>query len=191
MRKLLVMVGVSGFILGCEDRLKEYEHLKEPRLCKMAKQKMLVVEMVGEPGSVGKIAFKTLFGTYYKLKEKKGFRPPAPRGRFPKPLETPKDEWVCIFGLPIPEEVETLPEQKGKIKARIEYWDYGEVAEILHIGPYHKEAPTIERLHKFIEEKGYKIVGAHEEEYIKGPGRFFAGDPEKYITIIRYRVKRE
>jgi hypothetical protein len=32
------------------------------------------------------------------------------------------------------------------------------------------------------------IAGAHEEEYIKGPTMTGKGDPEKYVTIIRYQV---
>jgi hypothetical protein len=39
-------------------------------------------------------------------------------------------------------------------------------------------------------DSGYVIAGEHEEEYIKGPGMFSKGDPEKYLTIIRYRVKK-
>jgi hypothetical protein len=30
----------------------------------------------------------------------------------------------------------------------------------------------------------------HEEEYIKGPGMIFAGNPETYLTIIRYPVQK-
>jgi hypothetical protein len=95
--------------------------------------------------------------------------------------------------MPVPENVAELPEYEAEPGLTIELttWEYGEVAEILHIGPYDKEEPTIEKLHTFIEENGYKIVGLHEEEYLKGPGMFFKGNPEKYYTIIRYQVKKE
>ncbi len=33
-------------------------------------------------------------------------------------------------------------------------------------------------------------TGEHEEEYLKGPGMFGTGGPEKYLTIIRYRLKK-
>lgn len=64
------------------------------------------------------------------------------------------------------------------------------MAEILHVGPYTAEAPTISRLKKFIVESGFEVIGEHEEEYLKGPGMFFKGNPEKYYTIIRYRIRR-
>jgi len=43
----------------------------------------------------------------------------------------------------------------------------------------------------FIEENEYKVTGAHEEEYLKGPGMFFMGNPKKYQTIIRYPVEKK
>ena len=44
--------------------------------------------------------------------------------------------------------------------------------------------PTIEKIKTFISERGYEINGDHEEEYLKGPGMFFKGNPKKYRTII-------
>ena len=49
---------------------------------------------------------------------------------------------------------------------------------------------TILRLHDFIDSQGYRIIGEHEEEYLRGPGMFSRGNPEKYYTIIRYRVAK-
>jgi hypothetical protein len=173
--------------------LEKYAHLKDPQINTMPRQKMIIVVAKGDPNVVGKKALRALFKIFYKLKGKeKGLKHVAPRARFPKPFDTPKNEWINIYGLPIPESVETLPGQKkGDISGvKIEYWEYGKVAEILHIGPYNKETPTIEKLHKFIKDKGYKIVGAHEEEYLKGPGMIFKGDPNKYWTIIRYRIEK-
>ena len=67
----------------------------------------------------------------------------------------------------------------------METWKYGTVAEILHIGPYSEEGPSIEKLHKFIGESGCEIAGAHEEEYLTRP-------TAKVIkTIIRYPVRRK
>ena len=68
-------------------------------------------------------------------------------------------------------------------------WAYGDVAEILHVGPYNAEQPDIERLLNFIKSRGYRVVGDHEEEYVRGPGMLFASDPDKYLTIIRLRVE--
>ena len=49
--------------------------------------------------------------------------------------------------------------------------------------------PDIQHLRAFIESQGYRVVGDHEE-YVKGPGMIFAGDPDTYLTIIRLRVEK-
>jgi hypothetical protein len=186
-----VVIIIFLFFTSRGRNLGKYGYLKEPGIHTMPRQKMIVVEIQGDPNVVGKKAFSALYRTIYKLeREVKGLKVAAPRARWPKPFDTPKNEWIGRYGLPIPETVETLPAQK-KAEVKIEYWEYGEVAEILHIGPYSEEAPTIERLYQFIKDKGYKIVGVHEEEYLKGPGMFFKGNPRKYQTIIRYRVEKE
>jgi hypothetical protein len=79
--------------------------------------------------------------------------------------------------------------QEG-IKASLAIWEYGEVAEILHLGPYSREDSTMNRLREFVHREGYVIIGGHEEEYVVGPTVSSKGDPEKYITVIRYRVRR-
>ncbi|MEW5767723.1 MAG: GyrI-like domain-containing protein [bacterium] len=190
---IIFVAGIFLFFMAKGPDISQFEHLKEPKISTMKDQKMIVVEVKGNPNVVGKDAFPTLYKTFYKLKTKvKRSRPPAPRARWPKPLDTPKNEWTGIYGLPISETVNSLPAKKeAEPEVKIDYWEYGEVAEILHIGPYSKETPTIEKLHQFIKDNGYRTVGDHEEEYIKGPGMFLKGNPEKYITIIRYRVKKQ
>ena len=94
------------------------------------------------------------------------------------------------FGIPVPEEVIEIPEQKGELKIELKYWEYSEMAQILHIGAYSDESPTVDLLEVYAKEKGYKLAGLHEEEYLKGPGMFFKGDPKKYQTIIRYKVEK-
>jgi hypothetical protein len=91
----------------------------------------------------------------------------------------------------VPEAVSDLPKNvAGPMPTVITTWAYGDVAEILHVGSYSTEQPDIERLHAFIDSHGYRVVGDHEEEYVKGPGMIFAGDPNAYLTIIRLRVEK-
>lgn len=192
LRGVMVLV-ISGFLFGCARNLKEFAYLQEPQMRTMPKQKMLVAEVHGDPGIVSSEAFSVLYKTIYQLKrEVKGLKISPPRGRFPKPFDTPRNEWVNIYGLPIPESAASLPAQKKPSlpEVKIEYWEYGEVAEILHIGPYSAETPTIKKLCQFIKANGYEIVEVHEEEYLKGPGMFFKGNPAKYQTIIRYRIQK-
>ena len=37
---------------------------------------------------------------------------------------------------------------------------------------------------------GYEVSGLHEEDYLKGPGFLFAGNPDEYLTLIRYPVSK-
>jgi hypothetical protein len=182
---------IGGFLLMRGPDLSAYESLREPRIRTMESQKMLVVELKGDPNVVAGKAFGALFKTFYQLQGvQKAGRPPAPRARWPLSLDTPKGEWVGVYGLPLPATVEALPGNADPL-ARIATWDYGAVAEILHVGPYSAEAPTVERLKAFISQQGYQKTGDHEEEYLRGPGMFGKGDPSKYYTIIRYRIEKE
>jgi len=181
---LVLCVLTLAFVMGEAQDLSQYEHLKEPQINKMPQQKMLAVEAKGDPNVVGQEAFSLLFRTFFSLK---GVRISPPRARWLNLFIDPKEEWVGLYALPLPESITELPSEVEGV--RIEYWDYGEVAEILHIGPYSEETPTIIKLHKFIQEKGYQISGPHEEVYLKGPG--MASDPSEYWTIIRYQVKKK
>ena len=172
--------------------LSKYEYLKTPEITKIADQKMLVVTAVGDPNKIVPKSFGLLFQTYFKLKNNKmGMQPP--RARWPKPFTTPKDQWLGLYALPVSQTAELpegLKQTDPNVKVEFQAWKYGTVAQILHIGSYTAEAPTVEKLKKSIREEGYRIVGPHEEEYLKGPGMFGPGDPNKYYTIIRYSVAK-
>ncbi|KUG20976.1 hypothetical protein ASZ90_009279 [hydrocarbon metagenome] len=60
-------------------------------------------------------------------------------------------------------------------------------AQILHVGPYSAEGPTVARLHRFIEEQGYLFNGKHHEIYLSDPRRAM---PERLKTIIRQPVRQ-
>jgi hypothetical protein len=193
---IVVVVGVIAvfmyYMMQGPD-LTKYASLKEPQISTVPDQKMLVVEAKGDPNVAGEKAFGLLFQMYFKMKgTPKGPGQPAPRARWPIALDTPKTEWVGLYAMPVPETTTELPEYEAapELKVSLTTWEYGEVAEILHIGPYDKEQPTVGRLMEFIKAQGYETVGAHEEEYLKGPTMFSKGNPEKYVTIIRYRVKK-
>jgi len=58
----------------------------------------------------------------------------------------------------------------------------GKCAQIMHIGPFSAEGPTIERLHQFITDAGNERVGKHHEIYLSDIRK---ADPAKWKTIIR------
>ena len=172
---------------------EQFDDLKDPRISTKKDAKMLVVEAEGDPNVMGAKAFGLVFRLYYSSPDTpKGPMQSAPRARWPVSFDDPKAEWTGLYALPVPESMTELPKhepQKG-LKASLVTWEYGEVVEILHVGPYDKEEPTVKRLKEFVEKQGYVIAGDHEEEYIKGPDMYGKGDPEKYLTIIRYQVKK-
>jgi hypothetical protein len=68
---------------------------------------------------------------------------------------------------------------------RLERYTEGLSAQIMHIGPYSAEGPTIARLHAFIQASGGIFDGRrqkHHETYLSDPRR---AAPGKWRTIIR------
>ncbi len=163
----------------------------DPQILEMTAQKMAVVRGQGTPDEVFSKVMPALYGSVYTLKfdlKKKGlptFKVTGLRARYPDAHLKPKEEWTHILGLPVPEDTTSLPQKLPDIKVKVEDWQYGTVAQILHLGPYDQEGPTIERLVKFIEESGYEIDGVHEEEYLTTP------DAKVVKTLIRYPVRKK
>lgn len=58
----------------------------------------------------------------------------------------------------------------------------GRAAQTLHVGPFSEEGPTVEKVHRFIEEIGEQRVGKHHEIYLSDIRR---AAPENWKTIIR------
>jgi len=71
-------------------------------------------------------------------------------------------------------------------KVRFERFHEGLSAQIMYLGPYADEAPTIARLHAFIEESGYERRGKHHEIYLSDPRRTA---PENLKTVIRQPIQ--
>ncbi len=80
-------------------------------------------------------------------------------------------------------------ERKKKLpaisKLRLEEFTEGRCAQILHVGPFAEEGPTIVRLHEFIDTRSSK-TGKHHEIYLSDIRR---ADPKKWKTIIRQPMK--
>jgi len=109
-----------------------------------------------------------------------------------------KDEWKWTSMIMQPEYVtedmisRALEQVKKKknppalSKMRFESFHEGLSAQIMHVGPYSAERPTIEKLHNFIRENGYGLRGKHHEIYLSDPRR---SAPEKIKTIIRQPIE--
>ncbi|MCB8943382.1 MAG: GyrI-like domain-containing protein [Ardenticatenaceae bacterium] len=104
-----------------------------------------------------------------------------------------KEDWLWTMMIMQPEPVtETLfteavvQVQKKKNPAalsqiRFEAFAEGRAAQIMHLGPFSEEGPTIEHLHAFIEERG-QLSGKHHEIYLSDIRK---AAPQKWRTIIR------
>ncbi len=68
---------------------------------------------------------------------------------------------------------------------RFEALHEGCCAQIMHLGPYAAELPTVEALHRFIAENGYEPRGCHHEIYLSDPRRTA---PDKLRTILRQPI---
>lgn len=72
-------------------------------------------------------------------------------------------------------------------KLRLEAYHEGLSAQILHIGSYDDEAPTLTRLHReWMPANGLTFNGLHHEIYLSDPRRVA---PEKLKTVLRQPVR--
>lgn len=76
------------------------------------------------------------------------------------------------------------PDQADRVRRGV--LDEGRVAQVLHVGPYAAERPTIERLHDAIAAAGLRPRDAHHEIYLGNPSR---SAPERLRTILRHPVE--
>ena len=105
-----------------------------------------------------------------------------------------KDGWKWTLMIMQPELItkEMVLEATKNVKAkknpaslplvRFEPFEEGKVAQIMHIGPFSEEGPTVEKVHSFIEENESQRIGKHHEIYLSDIRR---AAPEKWKTIIR------
>ncbi len=76
-------------------------------------------------------------------------------------------------------------ERPGLERIRFERWTEGPCVQVMHIGPYDAERPTIERLHRAAAGMGASLRGRHHEIYLGDPRRT---RPERLRTLIRQPV---
>lgn len=82
-------------------------------------------------------------------------------------------------------EVRRKKKLPGIDNLRLEDFSEGLCAQILHVGPFSEEGPTIEQLHEFIDNRTSR-TGKHHEIYLSDVRR---ADPKKWKTIIRHPMK--
>lgn len=165
-----------------------------PELIELPDRKVLTVTSFGDPKEVGESVFSVLYGTAYGTKFKT-FKPKGIKmelgklvALWPDAHLKPKSQWTGIWVVPVPDYVteKDLVQKEETNPAKLEILPGGTYAQILHLGSYAEEGPTIKILHNFIEAQGVEmkdVIGKHEEEYLTKP------DSKVVKTIIRYRIK--
>ncbi|MCP4426239.1 MAG: hypothetical protein GY803_17245 [Chloroflexi bacterium] len=87
------------------------------------------------------------------------------------------------------EAVELVQKKKNPVALplmRFEAYAEGKAAQIMHIGPFSEEGPTVQKVHDFIDENGFERAGLHHEIYLSDIRR---AAPEKWKTVIRQPFK--
>ncbi|MGB7317119.1 MAG: GyrI-like domain-containing protein [Planktotalea sp.] len=110
-----------------------------------------------------------------------------------------RDEWLWTLMIMQPDWItadmfaqalEKAVEKKGPQPPSLRFESFAEglSVQILHIGPYSDEGPTLARLHnEYMPEHGLTWNGKHHEIYLSDPRR---AAPEKLKTVLRQPVKR-
>ena len=187
----------------------------EPQIVDVPAMQFLMVDGAGDPNTATEYrrAIEALYGVAYGLKfmlkkqHRHDFHVSPLEGLWWAPdMKTfgkgAKGDWRWTAMIMVPDEVsrtdfvqarEELRRKRPSPaveKLRLERFHEGAAAQVMHIGPYSAEAPTIERLHAFIYERGFSFDGRrqkHHEIYLGDPRR---AKPAKLRTVIRQAFVR-
>ena len=112
-----------------------------------------------------------------------------------------KDEWLWTMMIMTPDWIPTEMVEAARAELRkkknpqaldnirFETYHEGLAVQIMHIGPYAEEGPTIARMHsEYIPQNGFIENGKHHEVYISDPRRTA---PEKIKTVLRHPVRKK
>ncbi len=117
-------------------------------------------------------------------------------GRIGK-TDSDRDRWRWRLMIMQPEPIDSdlvdRAIEQARTKRRLpalwfEQWREGRSAQLLHVGPYAEEGPSIVRLHQAIIAGGYQPHGRHHEIYLGDPRR---SAPARLRTILRQPVVRQ
>jgi hypothetical protein len=82
-------------------------------------------------------------------------------------------------------EVKKKKELPALVQLRFAPFREGKAAQVLHVGPFSAEGPTVARVHAFIDAVG-KRSGKHHEIYLSDIRK---ADPAKWKTVIRQPLR--
>lgn len=201
------------------DFKKEYKEFYSPPqefvVVKVPEMQFLMVDGHGDPNIAQEYqdAVEALYAVAYKIKftSKKQFGkdyvvPPLEGLWWAEDMEfftTARDksqwDWKMMIMTPewIPsgmfeEVIELVRKAKNPAaldKVRLESYQEGLSVQILHIGSYDDEGPTLMKLHReFIPANGFLENGKHHEIYLSDPRKVAA---EKLKTVLRQPIRKK
>jgi hypothetical protein len=104
-------------------------------------------------------------------------------------------DWTAMIMQPELVTVEIVEEARDRVAAKksltaldllhYERFEEGLAAQVMYVGPYRDEGPSIAALHEFIAQEGFAVAGKHHEIYLGDPRRTA---PERLRTVIRQPV---
>lgn len=186
-------------VLQMTAGLNQKVKVNQPEISYMPAQRMLTVIIKGDPNIETARLMGPLYGTAYAVRkiykeQDRVFKVEKLRGRWPDVnADITKGQWVGVYALPVPNDVSQLPEikldkQVDGVQINLEDWEYGDVAYILHLGPYTEECGSLNMLKQFIQDNGYRVkANSHEEIYLSDPAKTTA---DKLKTILLYRIEK-
>ena len=163
--------------------LRSMVGLSEPHMLELPGRRLATVVTTGDPDKVGPPAVKALYLAVDDVRTHNKFELEPLRVRWPMQQDDPRDEWVAMWGVPVPADVEHMPRIDEEYPANVQEWEYGAVAEVLHEGSRAEKRKAIDRLYQYMSEQHFEVIGPHEEEYLSPP------DAAVPRTFIRYRVR--
>ncbi|MBM4460865.1 MAG: hypothetical protein FJ011_24410 [Chloroflexi bacterium] len=113
-----------------------------------------------------------------------------------------KDNWVYTLLIMQPDHItpamfaEALAQAAKKkpspalARLRLESFREGLCVQTMHLGPYATEPATLERMHGWAAENGYRLTGKHHEIYLGDPRRADPDAAERMKTVLRHGVAR-
>ncbi len=110
-------------------------------------------------------------------------------------------QWISIIRIPdfISKDdfmwaKETASKKKGLDFSKVEYltYDEGLCVQCMHIGSYDEEPKTVELMHQYMQEEGYKLditdTRYHHEIYLSDPRK---ANPLNLKTVLRHPIKKD
>jgi len=144
-----------------------------------------------------KFAARKELGLAYQVPPAEGLYWDADQGPQALPRSPEHIAWRLMVMLPDPVPGELVEATRAKVAAkkdlpglsdiRVQTFSEGRSVQIMHVGPYSDEAPSVERLFAFAAQKGYEVAGPRHEVYVSDPGRTA---PDRLKTVLRYAIRR-